>query len=67
MLRGILSKAAADRIEYPWLAGVEVEYEILHAGLTGEVRYRGEFLVACVEIGPNGIIPIQEESNGDDN
>ena len=67
MLKGILSTAAAQRIKRPDLAGVEVEYEILHAGLTGEVRYRGEFLVACVSIRPDGIIPIQEESNEDDN
>ena len=66
MLKGILSTAAADRIEHPELAGVEVEYEILHAGLTSEVRYRDEFLVACVSIGPDGIIP-QEESNRDGN
>lgn len=62
MLKGILSTAAAQRIKRPDLAGVEVEYEILHPGLTGEVRYQGEFLVACVEIGPGGIIP-KEESN----
>ena len=41
-----------------------VEYSILRAGLSGEVRYQGKFLVACVEIGPNGIRPIQE--GGDD-
>jgi len=62
MLNGILSTAGAQRIKHPELAGVEVEYEIFHAGLTGEVRYRGKFLVACVEIGPDGIIPIQERS-----
>ena len=67
MLKGILSTAGAQRIKHPELAGVEVEYEILHAGLTGEVRYRGGFLVACVEIGLDGIIPVQEESNEDDN
>ena len=67
MLKGTLSKAAADRIKHSELAGAPVEYEILHAGLTGEVRYRGGFLVACVEIGLDGIIPVQEESNGDDN
>ena len=66
MLNGILSTAAAERIKRKDLAGAPVEYEILHAGLTGEVRYRGEFLVACVGIGPDGIIP-KEESNGDDN
>ena len=63
MLNGILSTAGAQRIKHPELAGAPVEYEILHAGLTGEVRYRGGFLVACVEIGPDGIIPIQEESS----
>ena len=67
MLKGILSLSAAKRIKRPDLAGVEVEYEIFHAGLTGEVRYLGEFLVAYVGIGPDGIIPIQEESNEDDN
>ena len=67
MLKGILSTAAAQRIKRPELAGVEVEYEILRAGLTGEVRYQGAFLVAYVSIGPDGIIPVQEESNGDDN
>ena len=67
MLKGILSTQAAQRIKHPELAGVEVEYEALRPGMSGEVRYRGEFLVACVEIGPNGIIPIQEESNRDDN
>jgi hypothetical protein len=61
MLKGILSTAAAKRIKRPDLAGVKVEYEIFHDGLTGEVRYRGEFLVACVDIGPDGIIPVQEE------
>ena len=66
MLKGILSTQAAQRIKHPGLAGVEVEYEILRAGLTGEVRYRGEFLVACVSIGLDRIIPIQEESHGKD-
>ena len=66
MLKGILSLSAAQRIKRPDLAGVEVEYEVMHAGLSGEVRYRGRFLVACLDIG-EGIIPIQEESNGDDN
>ena len=61
MLRGILTQAAAARIKRPELAGVEVEYSILHAGLSGEVRYQGKFLVACVEIGPRGIKPIQEQ------
>jgi hypothetical protein len=51
MLKGILSLAAAKRIKRPDLAGAEIEYEILHAGLSGEVHYRGEFLVACVGIG----------------
>ena len=60
MLRGILTQAAAERIKRPELAGVEVEYTILGAGLSGEVRYQGKFLVACVEIGPRGIRPIQE-------
>ena len=64
MLRGILSKAAAERIKHPELAGVEVEYSILRAGLSGEVHYQGKFLVAYVEIGPNGIRPIQK--GGDD-
>ena len=66
MLKGILSTAAAQRIKRPDLAGVEIEYEILRAGLTGEVRYQGTFLVACVGIGPDGIIPVQEESRGQD-
>jgi len=61
MLKGILSTQAAQRIKRPDLAGVEVEYEILHAGLTGEVRYQNKFLVACVSIGPDGIIPIQDD------
>jgi len=66
MLKGILSTAAADRIEHPELAGVEVEYEVLRPGMSGEVHYRGKFLVAYVGIGPGGIIP-KEESNRDDN
>ena len=65
MLRGILSKAAAERIKRPELAGIEVEYSILRAGLSGEVRYQGKFLVACVEIGPQGIRPIQEGGDSD--
>ena len=60
MLRGILSKAAAERIKRPELAGCEVEYTIVGAGLSGEVRYQGKFLVAYVEIGPRGIRPIQK-------
>lgn len=61
MLRGILTAAAAKRIKHPELAGCEVEYTILRAGLSGEVHYQGKFLVACVEIGPRGIKPIQED------
>jgi len=64
MLRGILTAAAAERIKRPELAGVEVEYTIFRAGLSGEVRYQGQKLTMCVEIGPRGIKPIQE--GGDD-
>ena len=60
MLRGILTAAAAERIKRPELAGREVEYSIFRAGLSGEVRYQGRFLVAYIEIGPRGIRPIQE-------
>ena len=67
MLRGILTAAAAERIKRPELAGCEVEYTILHAGLSGEVRYQGKFLVACVEIGPNGIRSIQEGGDSEQN
>ena len=66
MLKGILSTQAAQRIKHPELAGVEVKYEALRPGMSGEVRYRGEFLVACVGIGPDGIIP-KEEGNKNDN
>lgn len=68
-LKGTLSAAAANRIGHPELAGIEVEYNILRPGLSGEVYYQGEFLIACVGIGPNGIMPIQEEikENADEN
>ena len=62
MLKGILSTEAAKRIKRPDLAGAPVEYEILRAGLSGEVRYRGEFLISCVSIGPGGILPIQDDN-----
>ena len=65
MLKGTLTAATAERIGHPELAGVEVEYSILRAGLSGEVRYQGKFLVACVEIGPRGIRPIQEGGESD--
>lgn len=65
MLKGILTAAAAERIKRPDLAGIEVEYTILRAGLSGEVRYQGKFLVACIEIGPQGIRPIQEQERSE--
>ena len=37
MLRGILTAAAAERIKCPDLAGCEVEYSILRAGLSDEM------------------------------
>ena len=64
-IKGILSAEAAERIGRPDLAGVEVEYEIPRDGLTGEVRYQGEFLAAHMRIGSGGIILVQEENRED--
>jgi hypothetical protein len=60
MLKGILSIEAASRIGHPDLAGAEVEYNILHPGLAGEIYRNGELIARCVEIGPDGIIPKEE-------
>lgn len=61
MLKGTLSLAAAKRIKQPDLANTEVEYTWLRPGMAGEVYHDGVLIGKCIEIGSDGIIPLQEE------